>query len=347
MERNPFAVNFGVLPAQYIGREIIIDEIVDELNAEYIQNPCCMLTGIRGSGKTVTMTAIERRLLEEDKWIVVRLNPARDMLVGLVSKLYDSKEYIYKFIDTNLNLSKFGIGVEVSTNPPVADIESALIKILKEVKNKGKRVLITIDEVSNTQYMREFASSFQILLREDLPICLVMAGLYENIHNLEDENNLTFLYRTPRYEMDPLNLTLVSEKYAKVFDIDREKAWEMAVMTKGYPFAYQALGKYIWENDEHEMTYEVLTKYDEALSHYIYKKMWSELSPKDQEYMSYIVEKEKMSTAELLELTKKKKNEFSQYRARLRDKGMIDVSTHGMISYKLPRFDVFVKNNLV
>jgi hypothetical protein len=60
--------------------------------------------------------------------------------------------------------------------------------------------------------------------------------------------------------------------------------------------------------------------------------------------MSFIVRKDNMTTAEFLELSKQKKNEFSQYRTRLRDKGLIDVSTHGLISYTLPRFDVFVKN---
>ena len=60
--------------------------------------------------------------------------------------------------------------------------------------------------------------------------------------------------------------------------------------------------------------------------------------------MSFIVQKERMTTAELLELSNQKKNEFSQYRARLRDKGLINVSNYGIISYRLPRFDVFVKN---
>jgi hypothetical protein len=60
--------------------------------------------------------------------------------------------------------------------------------------------------------------------------------------------------------------------------------------------------------------------------------------------MSFIVKKECMPVSELLELTKQKKNEFSQYRIRLRDKGLIDVQTRGVIKYKLPRFDVFIKN---
>lgn len=172
--------------------------------------------------------------------------------------------------------------------------------------------------------MREFASSFQIFIREDFPIFLLMAGLYENISDLKNEKNLTFLYRTPQYEMEPLNLTLIADRYSKLFGIDREKAMDMAIITKGYPFAYQAMGKYVWEEENHEVTEMVLIKFDEALSHYVYKKIWSELSEKDKWFMSFIVQKDVMPVAELLDITKQKKNEFSQYRERLRDKGIID-----------------------
>lgn len=121
---------------------------------------------------------------------------------------------------------------------------------------------------------------------------LLMAGLYENINDLKNEKNLTFLYRTPQYEMEPLNLTLIADRYSRVFAIDREKAMDMAIITKGYPFAYQAMGKYVWEEENHELSDSVLAKFDEALSHYVYKKIWSELSEKDKWFMSYIVKKD-------------------------------------------------------
>lgn len=347
MERNPFVLNFGKVPKQYISRELIIDEIVQDMTYEDSQNNCFMLTGTRGSGKTVTMTAIEQRVSELEDWIVIRLNAERNMLESLVGKLYDSKDFITRFIDANLNLSKFGVGVNIEAKSPVADIESALEIILKEIKKKGKKLLVTVDEVSKTTSMREFASSFQILIRENFPIFLLMAGLYENISDLKNEKSLTFLYRTPQYEMEPLNLTLIADRYAKVFGIEREKAMDMAIITKGYPFAYQALGKYVWEEENHEVTDEVLIKFDEALSHYVYKKIWSELSEKDKWFMSFIVQKDIMPVSELLEITKQKKNEFSQYRERLQEKGLIDVSERGLIKLKLPRLNAFVANQLI
>lgn len=347
MERNPFEINFGKIPSQYISRDLLLDEITENLVSPEVRNACFMLTGARGSGKTVMMTFIEKRVAVYEEFIIVRLNPTRDMLSGLVGKLYDTGSFLTKFIDANINLSKFGIGVGISSKPPVADIESALESLLKEIQRKKKKLLVTIDEVSNTDYMREFASSYQIMIRSDYPFYLIMAGLYENIHELKDQKDLTFLYRTPQYEMEPLNLTRIAERYKNLFRISQESAMEMAITTKGYPFAYQALGKYVWENEKHELDREVLTRLDEALSHYVYQKIWSELSEKDKWFMSFIVQKENMPVSELLELTKQKKNEFSQYRIRLRDKGLIDVQSRGIVKYRLPRFDVFVKNEMV
>ena len=344
MNKNPFAINFGKVPTQYISRDILIDEIIAELTADTPQNPCFMLTGTRGSGKTVTMTAIEREMQERDDWIIVRLNPVRNMIEGLVAKLYDSRQFLTKFIEANVNLSKFGIGADISAKSPVADIESALEIILRELRKQNKRLLVTVDEVSNTQSMREFSSSFQIMLREDLPIYLIMAGLYENIHSLENVENLTFLYRTPKYEMSPLNLTLIAARYMKIFEIDQETAMDMARLTKGYPFAYQALGKYLWEEPEHKLNDEVLARYDEALRQYVYEKIWSEMSERDRWYMSYIVKRPSMKVSELLKICNVKKSEFSQYRSRLRDKGLIDTSVRGTVRYTLPRFDKFIEN---
>ena len=344
MERNPFTIGFGKIPAQYISRDILIEEITQELLAEDGQNQCFMLTGARGTGKTVTMTAIERTVESRKEWFIIRLNPARNMLESLAAKLYDTGDFLKNFIDKSVNLSKFGIGINFEKKPPVADIESALEIILREIKKNGNRLLVTVDEVSNTAFMKEFASCFQILIRQDLPIYLIMAGLYENIHDLENEKDLTFLYRTPAYEMEPLNITLICDRYMKILNVSRDTAMDMAIMTKGYPFAYQVLGKYLWEEEKHEMNTYVLARLDEALSHYVYKKIWSELSQKDKWYMSFIVKKDSMTTAELLEITGQKKNEFSQYRARLRDKGLINVSSRGVIKLSLPRFDRFIKN---
>ncbi|MBQ7584542.1 MAG: hypothetical protein IJT24_08010 [Lachnospiraceae bacterium] len=52
---NPYTIGFGRVPAHYISRDILIDDIIDSMNTDAIQGLACKLTGIRGTGKTVTL----------------------------------------------------------------------------------------------------------------------------------------------------------------------------------------------------------------------------------------------------------------------------------------------------
>lgn len=345
-KKNPYAIGFGIKPLNYIKQNHIISEIVDEFNEEYIQHPCYMLSGVRGSGKTVTMVSIGEMLSTDDKWIIIRLNPEADLLTELAAKLYDSNKFYANFINAEINLSAFGIGISAKSVPPAASIESALEKVLKKIKEDEKRVLVEIDEVSNTKQLKLFAHSFQTFLGSNLPIFLLMTGLHKNIKDLQDEVNCTFLYRAEEMTMDPLNKTLISNSYRETLGVSDETAWDMAVLTKGYPVAYQIVGKYMWENGEKRITDEYLWSVDKSLERYVYSKIWSELSDKDKWYLSYICMKDTMTTEEILNMTSQKKNEFSQYRARLADKGIIDTRRRGVISIALPRFGEFVKRKI-
>ena len=169
-----------------------------------------MITGVRGSGKTVMMTNIASELRKSEGWIVVELNPTRDLLQSLAAKIYSIPELHTLFINAKLDFSAFGLGVSIENAAPVTDydIENALELMLKYIQKSEKRLLISVDEVTNSEYIRIFASSFQIFLRNDYPIFLLMTGLYENIYNLQNDKVLTFLYRAPKLILEPLNYTL-------------------------------------------------------------------------------------------------------------------------------------------
>ena len=62
--------------------------------------------------------------------------------------------------------------------------------------------------------------------------------------------------------------------------------------------------------------------------------------------MQYIVQKDKMSASELLEITNKKHNEWSEPRKRLSEKGIIDTKTRGQSLVRLPRLKEFLENEM-
>lgn len=347
MERNPYAINFGKIPKKYICRNLIIDNIIESLESEDIEEQAYKITGIRGTGKTVTLTAIEREINKDEKWIIVGVKSNGNIMEDIVASLYNEVSFITNFVDTNLNLSKFGIGLEISKKSPVASLDYALKVLLKEIDKKNKRVLITIDEARKTPYMLEFIQEMQLLIREELPIFLIVAGLYEDIESIENADGLTFFLRASKYEMTPLNHTFMRNDYEKTLGVSYEVAEKMSYITKGYAFAYQALGKYMWDLNEKEPTDEVLAMLDEALSEKVYKKIWSELASRDKWYMQFIVTKDKMSASELLEMTKKNHSDWSEPRKRLTEKGIIDTKIRGQIKVNIPRFKEFIDNQIL
>lgn len=83
--------------------------------------------------------------------------------------------------------------------------------------------MITIDEVTNNEFMQVFAGSFQIFVRQDLPVFLLATSLYENIDELQNEKNLTFLYRAPKIQLKPLNNRAIMNKYKTILKLNQNK----------------------------------------------------------------------------------------------------------------------------
>lgn len=343
MSTNPFTLSFGKKPLQYISRLTETNQILESFCAEIPSNQIYMITGVRGSGKTVMMTNIASELRKREDWIVVELNPTRDLLQSLAAKIYSIPELHTLFINAKLDFSAFGLGVSIENAAPVTDIENALELMLKYIQKSEKRLLISVDEVTNSEYIRIFASSFQIFLRNNYPIFLLMTGLYENIYNLQNDKVLTFLYRAPKLILEPLNYTAIRKQYMDIFSLDIDAAGELASLTKGYPFAFQVLGYLYWENRDKKTLEQILPEYDQYLDEYVYSKIWSELSDLDKKIVTEMSLSGETQVKALRERLDIKSELFSVYRERLKRKGVIISKEYGKVTLALPRFDEFVK----
>lgn len=341
--KNPFTLTFGKKPEQYISRVSQTNQIIDDFLSESPTSSIYMIAGVRGSGKTVMMTSISKEIQKEENWYTVELNPKRDLLTSLASKIYAFPHMKEKFFEAKLDFSAFGFGVSIEKGTPVVDIEDVVSKMLKQLKKDGKRLLITIDEVTNTEEIGIFASSFQIYLRQDLPVFLLATGLYENIYEIQNDKSLTFLYRAPKVILGPLNYSAITKTYIDVFGINEKKAEEMTVLTKGYPFAFQVLGYLYWLKGGKCSISSLLNEYDHYLSEYVYEKIWSETSELDKKIMIAIATSENNSVKTIREMLNMKSELFSVYRERLKRKGILDTSEYGKVNFSLPRFSEYVQ----
>lgn len=339
---NPFTLSFGKKPLQYVSRISQTQEIIEKFNNTEPTEQIYMIIGVRGAGKTVTMTAVASELRAMDEWIVVELNPTRDLLQSLAAKLYSLPEMHMHFVQAKLDFSLLGLGMSLENATPITDIENAIELMLEELQKRGKRLLITVDEVVKSEYIKVFVSAFQIFIRREYPLFLLMTGLYENIYNLQNDKSLTFLYRAPKMVLEPLNYTAVRKRYMDIFELDMETAGTMAGLTKGYPFAFQVLGYLYWENRKTKAIEEILPEYDQYLEEYVYSKIWAETSAKDQAVLITMSQSGETRVKIIREKMNMTSAQFSPYRDRLKNKGILDTRTYGEISFALPRFAEFI-----
>lgn len=197
--QNPFTLTFGKSPLESIERPLQVNEIINAFTAEPVNQQIFLLTGIRGSGKTVMMTDISHKLNERNDWIVIELNPSTDLLNGMLSKLYSNQFCAGLIQSAKINLSFFGFGIEMEGSHQITDTETAIITILQCVKKAGKHVLITIDEVTNNEYMQIFAASFQIFVRQDLPVFFWEPDYMKMLKNCRMRKTLLFYTEHLKY----------------------------------------------------------------------------------------------------------------------------------------------------
>ena len=107
MSDNPFTLTFGQEPNMLISPGAVGDQVVESFTGRYAMTHTYLIEGIRGSGKTVLMTTIAKKLEKEKEWIVINLNSTRNLLEDLA----DGLEYsVRQFPD----IFKQGMGVSVA-----------------------------------------------------------------------------------------------------------------------------------------------------------------------------------------------------------------------------------------
>ena len=344
MRDNPYTLIFGQEPLQVISRKAEFTKVVSEFSSVNPSQMVYMVTGLRGAGKTVFMTEISEYFENKEDWVTVELSSESDMLVSLASKLSSENTLAKIFQNAKINLSFFGFGFEVDGVAPITNIEVAITKMLESLKKNNKRLLVTIDEVVNNKSMREFASAYQIFVRHKLPIFLLMTGLYENINELQNVKNLTFLYRTPRIDLKALSIREIAGNYSKVMDLKPSDALYMAGYTNGYPFAFQVLGYFTWEHDGNYNA--ALQEYKNHLYDYVYDKIWSEVSEKDKLILYSIAKSDTDRIADIRNVINITTNEFNPYKKRLMKRGIINGDTYGRVTFILPFFGEYVLENV-
>ena len=91
MPKNPFTVSFSRKPLEYIERMLQTDQVIETFTEDPVTDQIFVITGLRGSGKTVLMSSIASDLEADKDWVVERAISTRDMVQELAVDLEDKK----------------------------------------------------------------------------------------------------------------------------------------------------------------------------------------------------------------------------------------------------------------
>lgn len=355
---NPFNPSFGKVPTIFLDRSKLVNTVVKNLDDPNSPYQTTLIYGLRGVGKTSFLTDIGKAVEKKEDWIVINLVPNQDMLTNLVEGIYNkSTPTIKKLLSKIDAVTIAGFGVEMSTKTDNNKItQFTLESVLEKLKSQNIHLLVTLDEVSSTPEIRNFASIYQLMVREEFNISLIMTGLPEQVSELQNDKVLTFLLRSKRITLSPLNKLDVKYRYREVFkkanrEISENVLNRMTLLTNGYAYAFQLLGYLLWQTEDNEITDKVidsiLDEYKEELYRNVYGKIYSGLSTIDREFVDAMTESEDNQTSikTVEEKMGKPHNYVSIYRRRLLDDQIIISPNRGYVSFTLPFFKDFVIEN--
>ncbi|APT92742.1 hypothetical protein CPHO_07390 [Corynebacterium phocae] len=257
MTKNPFRPTFGVPPLLWVGRQSILDDFeLGLLSGPGAMDRSMVISGTRGIGKTVLLNELEETA-QKQGWVTLRTSGRAQMVEELTNTSIPAQlrelDPPQKSRISRVNVSALGgIGIDYQGDDSVTP---TLNTRLRELVGKltGVGVLITIDEVqdASAQDLTDIAVAYQDLLRDEMDVALVMAGLPEGVDRLLDLPGATFLRRAQRHVLGPFSEANSSHAFSSTAQGSGREFTDSAIqaavrLSQGYPFLVQLTGAFSW-----------------------------------------------------------------------------------------------------
>lgn len=347
MSNNPFHPTFGDIPQIYIDNQRRVAKLVDKIKESDFAR-LIFITGIHGSGKTSFMTQVKQKLQEDQRCRCIDLVHDQSLLNSFISQLRGISQTKLQQLAGQLGLAS-SLRINFAKEILSANEAYNVIKpMMEKVKQNHQYVLVAIDEVDNSPVIRSFAQIFNELKRHNLPIFVLMTGLPDLVMDIQNEDKLTFLLRSEKEVMTPLENSDIIIAYQRVFHCTLEVAQAMAKNVKGYSYAFQLLGYCAyeeWEKSKAEFGEAQLAKaidlYKMKLFDNAYNKIFNDLSEMDQKYLIAVLGNKALK--EVAQKLHVNSSYASQYRRRALVRHLVRPATYGHVEYTLPFFKEFIQ----
>lgn len=259
---NPFTPTFGTSPPLLVGRDSDLEDFREGLwGGPGSPERATLVTGLRGTGKTVMLNAYED-VAGAEGWVVISETATphlvdritHEHLPRLLSE-HDAQQTSSRLTGVSLP-GGFGANREVTDlHVPRPGLRSRLTRLAEVLGERSSGVLITVDEVHRKGIadLREIGTTIQHAFRERLEVAFVGAGLPSAVTDLLSDEVSTFLRRADRRHLRTVSAQDVARGLSiPIRGAGRDitpSALKIAVDgTRGYPFMIQLVGLHAWRS---------------------------------------------------------------------------------------------------
>lgn len=355
---NPFTPTFGTSPPLLVGRDTDLDDFREGLRGgPGSPERATLVTGLRGTGKTVMLNAYED-VAGAEGWLVISETATPNLidrithehLPRLLSEV-DPRQTESRLTGVSLP-GGFGADREVSErHTPRPGLRSQLNLLTDLLAERGSGgVLITVDEVhrKGLNDLRELGTTIQHAFRERRNVAFVGAGLPSAVDDLLSDEVSTFLRRADRRHLRTVRPEEVAAAIAvPVRQAGRDitpDALQVAVAgTGGYPFMIQLVGLHAWRADSTAATIDVdqarrgVDQARRKVGQLVHASALADLSDVDRSFLAAMAHDDGPSRmADIAARLGVDATYAGQYRLRLIAAEVIEPRGHGLVDFTLP-----------
>ncbi|AXK44247.1 AAA family ATPase [Brachybacterium saurashtrense] len=356
---NPFTPGFGLTPTILAGRDVALEEFTAALAGSVPEARAILISGARGSGKTVLLSEF-RELALEAGWTDLRMHTSSTSLIDelrgqAIAHLRQMDPEAVTSRLTSARVSSFAASRDVVEryDGEGEAVTTVLDRLAQLADEDGGGLLITLDELQSADrdQLHALTQHVQDLIGSGHAVAFLAAGVRPGVDALLAHERTTFLRRAHRIEVGSVDVGTAAEAIRMtIADTDRSITPEAAVLageiSQGYPYLIQLVGSKAWQNSGDAATIEIedVRGAREAVIAAMIKNVHGPalrgLSARKREYLRAMLEDEGPSAVgDIAERMGIDPRNQSTYRERLIEEELIRPAGRGFVEFALPYLD--------
>ena len=350
---NPFTPMFGMVPPCMAGRSYIISDTLRALNSENRRPELSTIfIGARGTGKTALLSYLAQEA-RACGWIAVETISGEGLLEDIYQQTLRQTQHLIEGRSQSPKLKSLGIpnivSVEWGTDSPqIGNWRTRMSDMLDALANVEAGLLISVDEIDDSAEVEQLAAIYQLFVRENRRVSLIMAGLPFQVSSLLSGKQTSFLRRSVQHQLgriadaeirDALEATLEHSE----MHISTEALDVLTHASLGFPFMMQLVGFRAFDLAQSSKIIDAPTAHRAerlAISDMktrVLDAALREMTPTDRKFLVAMLEDDASSTLEdVAKRMDTSKGNAAKYRKRLLAQGAIEENLFGGFHFCLP-----------